>query len=231
MRIWVKEVALIILVYIKKITWKIKYKVIFDFGSRVSFHCVFEGRNRIKRGAYVARTKMGYGTYVGTDARIISCDIGRFTSIGPNVKITSGKHPTHTFVSTHPAFYSLRKQVGFTFSKEQLFEEGGDFPCQTIIGNDVWIGDSALVLEGITIGDGGIVAAGSVVTKSVPPYAIVAGVPAKVVRYRFNDEQIRDLLDIKWWDRDQSWLREHIDNFANIDNFIKVTNAEKGNKL
>lgn len=78
----------------------------------------------------------------------------------------------------------------------------------------------------VTIGDGAIVAMGAVVTKDVPPYAIVGGVPAKVIKYRFNEEQIARLQEIKWWNKSDSWLQSHIDDFENIETFIKKNSNE-----
>ena len=162
---------------------------------------------------------MGYGSYAGKSCNINYAKIGRYTCIGPNVRTTSGTHPLD-YVSMHPAFFSLRKQAGFTYVSEQKCNENIDDSYHTIIGNDVWIGDSALLMEGVKIGDGAVVAAGAVVTKDVPPYAVVGGVPAKVIRYRFSEEVIEKLLKIKWWDKDTDWLKAHADEFCDVSAFI-----------
>jgi virginiamycin A acetyltransferase len=86
-----------------------------------------------------------------------------------------------------------------------------------IIENDVWIGANSTVMSGIKIGNGAIVAAGSTVTKDVPPYAIVAGNPAKVVKYRFTDEQIKKLLSIAWWDWDEQKIKDNAMNMWSND--------------
>ena len=124
------------------------------------------------------------------------------------------------YVSVHPAFYSTRGQAGFTFVKEQKFDERMDRNYHTIIGNDVWIGDSALIMEDVHIGDGAIVAAGAIVTKDVPPYSIVAGVPAKVIKARFLKEKIDWLEKFKWWEKDLEWLKNHAELFSDLDLFI-----------
>ncbi len=95
-------------------------------------------------------------------------------------------------------FYSTRKQCGATFADRDYFDEQSDIS----IGNDVWIGARVFLIEGIHVGDGAIVGAGAVVTKDVPAYAVVGGVPAKIIRYRFTQEQIEYLLELQWWDKE-----------------------------
>ena len=126
-------------------------------------------------------------------------------------------------MSTHPAFFSRKKQAGFTFIDRQKFIESSyaeeSYPI--IIENDVWIGYRVTILSGIRIGNGAIVAAGSVVTRDVPPYSIVGGVPARIIRYRFNQEIIRELLTDKWWDNSFEWIKEHADLFENCEQYLK----------
>lgn len=191
----------------------------------------FMGNNKIGRGSYLARCFIGLGSYVGTNCVLKRTRIGRFCSIGPNVKIVDGNHPTHTYVSTHPAFFRKEKFCGFEFNPGTVFEEytytdeSKNWFCD--IGSDVWIGDSVSILNGIRIGDGAIIAAGAVVTKNVPAYAIAGGVPAKVIRYRFSDEQIASLLRIKWWDLDMETLSKLSVSFSNIDDFLdRVQNSD-----
>jgi acetyltransferase-like isoleucine patch superfamily enzyme len=125
--------------------------------------------------------------------------LGRYCSLAENITIGSGEHPTD-WLSTHPFQYG-RSTVSREFSKIADFDylrlpkDRGPI----VIGNDVWIGDRAMIMRGVTIGDGAIVAAGAIVTKDVAPYAIVGGVPAKEIRKRFNDETIATLLELKWW--------------------------------
>ena len=90
-----------------------------------------------------------------------------------------------------------------------------------IIEDDVWIGCNATILQGVKIGTGAIVAAGAVVTKDVPPYAIVGGVPAKIIKYRFTEEQIKGLLKTEWWKRDAEEFKDKMETFENVDTFIK----------
>ena len=220
---WLKSCKMII----NKIIWKYRDNVLCEPNTRVYSSCWFEGYNRICRDSDISNSRFGFGSYVGINASIISTKIGRFSSIGPHVRVTSGKHPTEGFASMHPAFYSIRKQVGFTFVDVQKYDEGLDKVSHTSIGNDVWIGDSAVIMEGITIGDGAVIAAGSVVTKDVPAYAIVAGVPAKILKYRFNDAQREDLLDIQGWNKDSKWIKENAERFSDVDELISFCREEK----
>jgi acetyltransferase-like isoleucine patch superfamily enzyme len=117
-------------------------------------------------------------------------------------------HPINSF-STHPVFYSNRGQTTKSFTSENKFEE----LKPVHVGNDVWIGASAVVMDGVTISDGAIIAAGAIVTKDVRPYAIVAGVPAKEVRRRFDDNKIEELLEWKWWNLSERQLHILAENF------------------
>lgn len=184
-------------------------------GANVAVSSSFEGYNTIGINTFFGGS-MGFGTYIGDNSRI-SAKIGRYCSISSSVEVALGTHPTKNWVSTHPSFFSLNNPSGLYYSKTQRFEEKTP---QTEIGNDVWIGYGALILGGIKIGDGAIVAAGAVVTKDVPPYAIVGGVPAKIIRYRFSEEEINKLLKIKWWNFPQDKLRSVSEDFANISDFL-----------
>ena len=90
----------------------------------------------------------------------------------------------------------------------------------------MWIGEDVKIKGGVTIGDGAIVAMGAVVAKDVPPYAIVGGVPAKIIKYRFSQDVIEELLSIKWWTKDDAWLKENASCFRNIDDFIRLIRNE-----
>jgi len=197
------------------------YKI--RLGSRVylSRKSIFEGRNFVGNNTIVVNTYMGYASYISENSVLKKCKIGRFSSLGPDIKCVFGKHPTKTFVSTHPAFFSTKSQVGFTYATEQLFDEYAPSPdannrYSIIIGNDVWIGYGVTLVDGVTIGDGAIVAANSLVTKDVEPYSIVGGTPAKKIKYRFNKEDIDFLLHLKWWNKDLEWIANHSQFFANI---------------
>ena len=155
-------------------------------------------------------------TYKGSESSII---IGKYCSLASDITIiTGGIHPVD-WVSTFP----FRAK----FDLEGKFEDGMPYTKgDIIIGNDVWIGTRVTILSGVTIGHGAVIAAGAMISKDVEPYAVVGGVPGKIIRFRFNEKQINLLLEIKWWD----WTHERvIKNISllssnNISDFIKSSN-------
>jgi acetyltransferase-like isoleucine patch superfamily enzyme len=181
------------------------------------------GRNiKIYKNTSILDSEIGNGTYVGWNAVYNNCRIGKFCSIAPFSKIIYGKHPSSTFISTHPAFFSINKQAGFTFTNSNVFEENSyvlkDEKISVTIGNDVWIGHGVSIMEGLEIGDGAIIATGAVVTKNVPAYAVVAGVPSRIIKYRFTECEIEKLKELRWWDKDISWIQNNFHLFKNISN-------------
>ncbi len=209
---------------LKKIIILLKFrrKVKFGGNNGIGFYSFFEGQNVINKGSSFSG-HMGFGSYIGVNSSI-NGKIGRYCSIAGNVRTVLGTHPTTRFVSTSPVFFSTAKQNGTTYVTEQKFDEAkfadDERKYQVVIGNDVWIGDSALLMSGVTIGDGAIIAAGAVVTKDVPPYAIVGGVPAKVIKYRFTEEQIKLLLEFEWWNKNEKWIRDNAYLFDDIETFM-----------
>lgn len=204
------------------VTLKLRFKGIarFNYTAKIHFGTSFEGANVVGENSSFAGN-MGYGTYICNDCSIIG-NIGRFCSIAAEVKNSLGVHPiTEPYVSTSPMFFSLRKQTGITFAQKQLFEELKD-PIE--IGHDCWIGQRAFIVGGVKIGTGAVVLAGAVVTKDVPPYAVVGGVPAKILKYRYDEDTIDFLLKSEWWNFSIDWLREHYELFSNIDEFKRVVN-------
>lgn len=129
--------------------------------------------------------------------------IGEFCSFAPNVMIAAGNHPIK-FKSTHAFLY--RKNDGFILENKDIKKFCNNEKVK--IGNDVWIGTNVTILPGVNIGDGAIIAAGAVVINDIPPYSIVGGVPAKMIKYRFSQDKIKFLLSEKWWD----WSDEKIKN-------------------
>ena len=195
-------------------------------GGSFSVESDFEGKNYVGTGTRFHGT-MGYGSYVGTNSQI-SGKIGRFSCVSNYVQVVNGWHPTKEIVSIYPAFYRKDHPATGGYLKENIYEEyryaDQEAKLDVCIGNDVWIGQRVTILAGVTIGDGAVVATGAVVTKDVPPYHIVAGVPAKKIGQRFTDEQIEELLKLRWWDKDIGWLEENAESFAHIESFLKEHN-------
>ena len=145
---------------------------------------------------------IGRDTYVGLGTAISDkrTRIGKFCSIARNVMIGTTSHPTD-FLTTSSIPYRNMHSVteGLVFPEDKRVNYTYSRPVT--IGSDVWIGMNAVIMDGITIGDGAVIGAGAIVTHDVPPYAVAVGVPARVTRYRFDEETVRRLLKVRWWDR------------------------------
>ncbi len=207
------------------IRFKFRKRLKASFSSRIGHNSYFEGFNRLSPQTEF-NGYLGYGSYIAKSSSVFG-KVGRFTSIGPYVRVNYGSHPMkEPFVSTHPSFYSLNSnhfQNGGTFAKEQLFDElryvdkKNKYPV--VIGSDCWIGEGVLIIGGVTISDGAVVLARAVVTKNIPPYSIVGGVPAKILGYRYDESTIRFLLESEWWNMPLQWLKDNWRLFSNIEDF------------
>lgn len=153
---------------------------------------------------YLHNVQLGDHSYFAKNAQVANTTIGRFASIGPNFCCGLGVHPIDG-VSTHPLFY-----------KDKIDE----FKPVTI-GNDVYVGANATVLDGVTIGDGAIIGAGAVVSKDIPPYAIAVGCPIQIKNYRLNEKQIAAMERIQWWNWEEDKLNNVRKMFNDIDTFIE----------
>jgi len=196
----------------------LKHKKIF-IGKRTRFYRTkFEGPNNVGNYSSVSRSTVGMYSYIGSSCELTMTEIGRFCSIANNVKLIYGRHPTSGFISTHPSFFSLTSPVVSTFVNKQLYKEnrriGGQLSCK--IEDDVWIGQFVIILEGIKIGRGSIIAAGSVVTKDVEPYSIIGGNPARKIKMRFSTQQIKNINNSRWWEKDPKWIKENITYLNNL---------------
>lgn len=202
-----------------------KYGVVLEKGTNISADTVFEGESVINKNCHLDGSFIGRGTYIANNSRFSRTRVGRFCSIGQNVQCGFGLHPSKIFVSTHPSFFSLEKQAGFTFVERSLFEEHRYVQTpglerdrfQVVIGNDVWISNDVRIMDGVTIGDGAIIGLGAIVTKDVEPYSINVGLPAKRIGYRFTEDQIGFLLRFKWWEKDLNWIRNNAPLFSDIE--------------
>lgn len=204
--------------------YKHRHLVMFDSTAYLSHRCLFEGMNRV--GGYTSfYGRMGRGSYIGNDCHI-SADIGRFTSIGNHVTQILESHPyKEPSVTTSPMFYSLKRQNGHTFAKKQMAEEYRYYDKEREIafriGNDCWVGNDVCFIGGVQVGDGAVILTRALVAKDVPPYAIVGGIPAKVIGYRYDEETIDFLMEVQWWNKDVKSIEEHWESFSDMERFKK----------
>lgn len=166
--------------------------------------------------AYNMRENMLKYSYMGENCYIYHPEtkIGKYTSIAHNVIIGAGQHPLH-WLSTHPFAWQ-----GYNFMlKNKINRINWQAYKPVIVGNDVWIGINTVIMDGVKIGDGAVIAANAVVTKDIPPYQVWGGVPAKFIKQRFDDTTIEELVSLKWWDLDNEMLCDL--PYNNIDECIK----------
>lgn len=159
-----------------------------------------DNKVKIQRGCNIRYSRIGKYSYVGAKTEIVYSTIGKFCSIARNCSIGGPAHKLDS-VSTSPLFTSGRNIFKKNFATIKFISEK-----ETIIENDVWIGTRAVILQGRKIGTGAVIGAGAVVTKDVPPYAIVAGNPARILRYRFEESIIHRLIESEWWEMDEAEL-------------------------
>lgn len=158
-------------------------------------HSKIDRSATICSGSTLKHCSVGRHSYCGYDCEIYHCQIGNFCSIAGGVHIGGAEHPTN-WVSTSPAFYAVKQSP----PKKRFAQFAPAVDKQTRIGSDVWIGYGAVIKQGVQIGSGAIVAAHAVVTKDVPPYAVVGGVPARLIRFRFSADIVDKLMKTAWWE-------------------------------
>jgi acetyltransferase-like isoleucine patch superfamily enzyme len=219
---------------------QIKFK-----NKHTNINTIFIGMN-VKFGKYCSinrHTHIGNNVKIGdfsytnssnTHAVIIESNvsIGSFCSIGPGVFIAPGNHDIN-LATTHPILYSekLVKQLGLDsniLQRSSLKDEN----CETIIGDDVWIGLNAIIKRGVKIGTGAVIGSGSVVTKDVPSFAVVGGNPAKIIKYRFSESQRKKYkeLDFSIGDLTVDELKRGIPSFYDFDKYISYLESIKSSR-
>ncbi|MBQ6275470.1 MAG: CatB-related O-acetyltransferase [Bacteroidales bacterium] len=168
----------------------------------------------IRKDVFISNSlkRLGSYTYIGDRSEILNCDgIGRYVSISHDVKIGLENHKLDG-IGTSPVFYSKQRGwVDRNYIERQV---------PVAVGDDVLISANAMIMSGVKIGTGAVVGAGAFVNKDVPPYAIVAGIPAKIIRYRFDEATIERLLKSEWWKLDKSELVSHKDRFSDVKAFL-----------
>lgn len=189
------------------------------FNPAISLFALVDNRSKISKKAKINRnvkivnSQIGKYTYVGGNSTIVGAKIGSFCSIARDVYIGLAGH-TLEFVSTSPMFTEVNNGTGHSWIADSRYAYKNE---PVVIGNDVWIGNGVKIKRGITIGDGSIIAAGAVVTHNTPPYSIIGGVPAKLIRMRFPDPTISKLEKIKWWEWPEEKIRKNITLFQTSD--------------
>lgn len=180
----------------------------------VSFTAIWDSKTKFCKTSALGGSSRCFNVTLGKYSSIrdrskaMNCEIGNYSVIAKECEIGLGVHPTN-YLTCHSIFY---KNSPWGFHPEWVEPIEGVVRISHI-GNDVWIGAKSIVMDGVSIGDGAIVAAGSVVTKDVPPFAVVGGVPAKVIKYRFPQEVIDRLEEIQWWNLPDEKITEVVDLF------------------
>ncbi|MDX7842883.1 CatB-related O-acetyltransferase [Aeromonas caviae] len=175
----------------------LKRKVKIGHSVYISIDTVLEGDNFLNDGARIISSSLGSYSYVSPYSIIINAEVGRYCSIGPGCKIGLGNHPLEGY-STSPYIYN-----------DTLFKKRREEDFQRVkIGHDCWIGADVLILGGVKVGNGVVIGAGSVVTKDIPDFAIVIGVPGKIIRYRFDEATIDWINSTCWWNFSQDKAKE-----------------------
>lgn len=165
-----------------------KKKNLTVYSEDCSLKTKFGTNIEIGKNTFVDRNcNIGSYSYIGKNCNITKATIGRYCSIANNVSIGQGEHDL-TKISTSSVFYNS--------SYEELTKK------ECVIGNDVWIGTDSVVLRDVKVGDGAVIGANSVVTKDIPPFAVVVGSPARIIKYRFDDKNIKKIIESKWFEYD-----------------------------
>ena len=186
---------------------QVKNSIIGNYVSIGDFAIVsdsnMESHSEINRRNWIVNSSIGSYSYTGIGSNILHASVGRFCSISWNVSIGGANHDyTKITTSRLSRYYRLDTGKYFDFNENNYND-----PC--IIDNDVWIGSNVVVLRGVNIGNGAVIGAGSVVTKDVEPYSIVAGNPARVIKKRFDEEIITELCEIQWWNWPKNIIRDN----------------------
>ena len=165
-------------------------------------------RAKIYRKTKVFNSSIGRYSYLGRGSSLIYAEVGQFCSNAGNTIVGPGIHPLNN-LSTSPIFTEKINGTCHSWT-----DRTPQYPYKKVfIGNDVWIGLRVIIMGGVHIGDGAVIAAGTIVTKDVPPYAVVGGIPARILKYRFSQEIINELLNIQWWHLPENKLRDNIHYF------------------
>ncbi|MDP9592420.1 UNVERIFIED_ORG: acetyltransferase-like isoleucine patch superfamily enzyme [Shinella zoogloeoides] len=185
------------------------------------FRSTIDPTSKLGSGSQFYRSRMDRHSYCGYDCQITYAEIGAFVSIANWVTIGGGRHPMD-WAGMSPVFFAGRDNAGKKFAEHEREQ-----PKKITIGHDVWIGHGAIILPGVTIADGAVVGAGSVVTKPVPPYAVVAGNPARLIRYRFPEDIRARLLKSQWWTLSEADLAKYAPLIPDVESFLSAIENDR----
>lgn len=195
-------------------------KILFKLRIPSFDRCEIDKTANVSAGSVLAKVKMGRYSYIGADTYATDAHIGQFCSIGSLCQIGGGMHPMDT-VSMSPVFLKGRNFL------HKNFAEIPYAPSETIeIGNDVWVGDGVYIKAGVKIGTGAILGAHAVITHDVEPYTVMAGVPARPIKKRFDDSTIEKLLVLQWWNWDEEKLTKYGPYFQSPEKLFEALNED-----
>jgi phosphonate metabolism protein (transferase hexapeptide repeat family) len=183
-------------------------------GSAVVLESTLGRYCEVKERVLIRSSALGDYSYVERHSELIYTDVGKFCAIASDVRLNALNHPMER-VSQHK--FTYRPNEYFTGKKlDKAFRESRLTQGRVRLAHDVWVGHGAIVLPGVTVGTGAVIAAGAVVTRDVEPYAIVAGTPARFMRWRFEPDTVARLIKLAWWDWSHEQLAEAVDDMQTL---------------
>ena len=190
-------------------------KLIRVMQGKCVIHSCIDKTSSIGCGCNIVNVKLNKYSYCGGECQIVNAEIGAFCSISDHVFIGAAEHPIE-WVSTSPVFQNVRHSgPKKRFAKFDIPEVK-----RTIIGNDVWIGHGVTIKQGVIVGDGAVIGSNALVTKDVPPFAVVGGVPSRIIKYRFPSETIERLEKSQWWNLPDNKIYRLANKVKDVNTFL-----------